>query len=267
MVVVEPQWTVVEPAPAPAQEPSAPPPAQAQEPAAAPPPPPAKTHSRIVAAVATVVFYLPVIITVCALAVYFLTAMYVFGDLMYVRGRAAAGGGAGAAGAVRLFDNDTDAVGAARRCPAALNGVQCGFHGHCDYETGACVCGVLWGGRACDATACPGYDPATGRVCGGRGLCSPFFTRADLAPECDPARGGSWSDPGCVDAVAWGRRFKTAFWAAHEAVGESPRMDDRAVAAMLAVTGHVPECVCFGSAEGEACELDAAAAGDTLESR
>ena len=77
------------------------------------------------------------------------------------------------------------------KCPTVL-GRECNHQGICG-KHGKCQCEPQFSGRACEYTACPGYNPETGTVCHGRGLCSPLMTTSH--PHCML---GGWNSPGCV---------------------------------------------------------------------
>lgn len=74
-----------------------------------------------------------------------------------------------------------------------VNGRPCNGKGTYSLITFKCNCLPQWSGRACEYTACPGYQPFSGAVCFGNGDCSPLLTSSQVPEVCQ----GDWSSKKC----------------------------------------------------------------------
>ncbi len=142
-------------------------------------------------------------------------------------------------------------------CPvSAVNGLTCGGNGVCTLS-GYCDCTyAMFSGSACDASACPGYSSASATVCNARGVCSMFMTKQDVPAAC------AWATP----VISNGFNPRNLGWDAPGCTRELDARRAALVAAGGAVTGQqlidigvqgVPTCICFGMADGLACETPA----------
>lgn len=140
------------------------------------------------------------------------------------------------------------------RCPS-LNGRTCNFRGSCG-DFGICACMPQFSGDSCETSLCPDYDPNSGTVCGGKGLCSPLMDIEDIPEACKqytPSEsnrfsrsGPGWSGEACAELVRIAQgKIETGLFSNAEARG-------------------IPMCLCHPPYGGRGCQLNQCPLGPDL---
>jgi hypothetical protein len=87
---------------------------------------------------------------------------------------------------------------------AHAEGAECSNRGHCDRETGKCVCHSGFTGDACGRTECP--KDASGVDCGGHGRCTSMAKLAEAADTNGDPTPFTYGSPGPGPTAVWDSR-------------------------------------------------------------